>query len=319
MHQIGRAGPENRPGRARGRRRECVETSARCGVRAGVRSALSEVERWLPSPLLQASALLHLAAAAALVDDPSRWRRVAKVVFADHLVLAAAGMTPRSSLLGPNLTRLPGSEARPVVALTFDDGPDPETTPRVLDQLDRAGCTASFFAIGRRAERHPALVAEIVRRGHRIENHTYRHPPGFALLGPRAAGREIERGQATLAALAGRPPRWFRAPAGLRNPWLAGVLAGLGLELASWSRRGFDTVDGDPGRVTRRLTAGLARGEILLLHDGSSAGSTGGRPVVLEVLARVLDVLAARGLGGIALPDPPAPPAPPGLPAGAAR
>ena len=267
-----------------------------------MRSALS---RWLPSPFLQASALLHLAAAAALAADPVRWRRVAAVVLADHVALAAAGMAPRSRLLGPNLSRLPAPDDASAVALTFDDGPDPEVTPRVLDLLDEAGCRASFFAVGRRAERHPEVAAEIVRRGHRIENHTHRHPNGLAFLGPGALGREIDRAQEALAPLAGRRPRWFRAPAGVRSPWLGGVLAGRGLGLASWSRRGFDAVDGDPRRVARRLTAGLAPGEILLLHDGGSARTPAGRPVVLEVLPRVLDALAHRGLTGVALPDPP--------------
>jgi len=267
-----------------------------------VRSALS---RWLPSPFLQASALLHLAAAAALAADPVRWRRVAAVVLADHVALAAAGMAPRSRLLGPNLSRLPAPDDASAVALTFDDGPDPDVTPQVLDLLDEAGCRASFFAVGRRAERHPEVAAEIVRRGHRIENHTHRHPNGLAFLGPGALGREIDRAQEALAALAGRRPRWFRAPAGVRSPWLGGVLAGRGLGLASWSRRGFDAVDGDPRRVARRLTAGLAPGEILLLHDGGSARTPAGRPVVLEVLPRVLDALAHRGLAGVALPDPP--------------
>lgn len=279
-------------------------TAARAA--ADVRSALS---RWLPSPLLEASALLHLAAAAALAADPSRWRRVAAVVLADHVVLAAAGMTPRGRLLGPNLTRLPADAGRRAVALTFDDGPDPAATPRVLDLLDEAGCRASFFAVGRRAERHAELAAEVARRGHRIENHTHRHPNALALYGPLALGREIDRAQRALAAAAGRRPRWFRAPAGMRSPWLGGVLAGRGLALASWSRRGFDAVDRDPRRVARRLIGGLAAGDVLLLHDGGSARSAAGRPVVLEALPRVLEAMAARGLAGIALPDPPGGPA----------
>jgi len=282
------------------RRRERRGRTARDD--AALSAALS---RWLPTPLLQASALLHLAGAAALAADPVRWRRVAAVLLADHVILAAAGMTPRSRLLGPNLTRLPAPAGDAAVALTFDDGPDPAATPRVLDLLAEAGCRASFFAVGRRAQAHPEVAAEVVGRGHRIENHTHRHPNGLVFLGPGALGREIDRAQEALAAVAGRHPRWFRAPAGVRSPWLGGVLAGRGLELASWSRRGFDAVDGDPRRVARRLTAGLEPGEILLLHDGGSARAPGGRPVVLEVLPRVLDTLAARGLAGVALPDPP--------------
>jgi len=109
--------------------------------------------------------------------------------------------------------------------------------------------------------------------------------------------REIEAAQDAIAQATGRRPTLFRAPAGIRNPWLDLVLARTSLSLVSWTRRGFDTVTRDPRRVAGRLIRGLRAGDILLLHDGSSAADTAGRPVVLEALPRVLDALSARQLG----------------------
>lgn len=256
---------------------------------------------WRPSPLLGFSAGLHLAAGAAWLAAPAAWPLWAGLVVADQLLVAAACVTPRGHLLGPNLTRLPPPAAGRV-ALTFDDGPDPRVTPRVLDLLAERGVRASFFVIGRRAAEHPRLVAEMARRGHRVENHSYRHSHHFAFLGPRAQGREIDRAQDIVEDLTGRRPEHFRPPAGMRSPWLDHVLARRRLGLASWTRRGFDTVDREPRRVSRRLLRGLAGGDVLLLHDGSAAIDCRGRPVVLEVLPRLLDALAERRLRATPLP-----------------
>jgi peptidoglycan/xylan/chitin deacetylase (PgdA/CDA1 family) len=259
---------------------------------------------WRPAPLVRLSLWLHAAAVAAVIAWPGAWRLVLAVVVADHLTLVAASLWPRSTLIGPNLRRLPAAAAAGATALTFDDGPDPVVTPAVLDLLGRYNAHASFFCVGHRAEAAPELVAEIVRRGHRVENHSHRHSNLFCFLGPSAAGREIDRAQEVLAQQAGERPSYFRAPAGLRNPWLAGVLAARGLALASWTRRGFDTASADPEAVLRRLTRALAAGDILLLHDRAARPTRGGRPVVLAVLPRLLDELERRGLAAVALPPP---------------
>ena len=260
---------------------------------------------WRPSSLIQFSAGLHAAGIVALAAVPSRRPLIAKALILNHAILCAAGMLPRSRLLGANLSRLETDpRSQPRVALTFDDGPDPEITPQVLELLATYGAKASFFVIGRRAERHPGVLAEIIGRGHRLENHTYHHSNAFAFNGPRGLGREIDRAQRCLERLSGRRPTYFRAPAGMRNPWLDWVLARRRLKLASWTRRGFDTVDRRPRRVTRRLLRGLADGDVLLLHDGNAARGPSGRPVVLEVLPRVLDALAEHGLQGTGLPEP---------------
>lgn len=218
------------------------------------------------------------------------------------MLLTVLGLLPRSTLLGPNWTRLPPeSKARSEMALTFDDGPDPDVTPRVLDLLDAAGVPGSFFCIGERAARRPDLCREIVERGHAVENHTQHHGHGFSLLGPRGLAREILSAQETLTSVTGQAPRFFRAPAGLRSPLLEPVLSRLDLRLATWTRRGFDTRARNPGRVTRRLTRGLAAGDILLLHDGNAARAPDGEPMVIRVLPDLLRDIAASGLRPVTL------------------
>jgi len=258
--------------------------------------------RWSPSPLLYASGVIHLGAAAALLARPRTWPWALSALAANHLVLAAAGLWPRSQWLGPNWDRLPapgGVSAR--VAITIDDGPDPEVTPQVLAQLAERGACATFFCVGERVERHAELAREILSRGHDIENHSQRHRHNFSLLGPGAMTAEIARAQDSILRVTGVSPRFFRAPAGLRNPFLDPVLSRLQLRLASWTRRGFDTVNANAEAVYRRLANPLRDGDILLLHDGNAARGRGGKPVILEVLPRLLDALAAKQLRPVTL------------------
>lgn len=258
--------------------------------------------RWTPSPFIAGSFVLHLVAVAVVIIQPHWWAYVVATLVADHAVLTAAGLWPRSHSLGPNWTHLPAaSAARRCVALTLDDGPQPEVTPQVLDLLDVYGAKATFFCIGERVERHPELAREIVRRGHALENHSHYHRHYFSFLGPWRMGREIARAQRAIAATVGEPALFFRAPAGLRNPFLEPVLARHGLRLASWTRRGFDTIDGDADSVFLKLTRNLRAGNILLLHDGQGALTKSGSPVVLEVLPRLLTALQAAGLQTITL------------------
>jgi peptidoglycan/xylan/chitin deacetylase (PgdA/CDA1 family) len=263
--------------------------------------------RWTPAPAVRASCWLHAAAALGLAAHPAAaWPWALGGVLANHAALAAAGLCPRGRLLGPNLLRLPeDARRRGEVAVTFDDGPDPDVTPRVLDVLEEHGATASFFLIGRRAARHESLVREMVRRGHSAENHTQRHLARFAALPFGAMRREVADAGQAIAVAAGVAPRFFRPPAGLRSPLLDPVLAAAGLRHVSWTRRGFDAVSRDPAAVLRRLGGrrGLSAGGILLLHDGNAARARPeGTPVVLEVLPALLRQVAAAGLRAVSLP-----------------
>jgi len=237
-----------------------------------------------------------------LLWHPSMWLLGLVLLAANHLLLTAVGLWPRSRALGENWVRLPlAAEKSGQIAITIDDGPDPELTPQVLDLLDRYQAQATFFCIGSEAERHPELCREIVRRGHAVENHSQQHQHRFAALSFGRMAREVAAGQATLAQITGQAPLFFRAPAGLRSPFLDPILARQGLTLASWTRRGYDTRNTDAADVLRRLTSNLAAGDILLLHDGHAARSADGVPIILTVLPRLLDTIQAKNLRPVTL------------------
>lgn len=260
------------------------------------------VKRWQPTPLLWASLALHAAALIALLARPAVWPWAIGALVVNHTVLSLAGLLPRCPWLGSNWTRLPAAAAaRGEIALTIDDGPDPVVTPAVLDLLERYGARATFFCIGTQAARYPDLCRDIVRRGHAIENHSQTHGYGFALQGPRGFVRELQTAQQTLTDVTGEPPLFFRAPAGLRNPCLDPVLQRLGLQLVSWSRRAYDTRNGDARAVLRILTRSLRAGDILLLHDRHAALTAQGTPVILDVLPPLLHAIAAARLQCVTL------------------
>ena len=264
----------------------------------------TQARHWHPAPAIRISVALHAVSALTLAIQPGLWAWVVAALAANHLVLLGAVLSPRGRMLGPNLSRLPAAIARPgEVVLTFDDGPDPEVTPQVLDLLDRYQMKASFFCIGEKVAAFPDIVRDIARRGHSVENHSHGHSYAFAFYGISRLGREIDAAQSIIGAATGRLPRFVRAPAGFRSPLLDPVLARRGLQYVSWTRRGYDTYCRDPRVTLDKLTGGLAAGDILLLHDGGSARTPAGQPMVLAVLPPLLDKFRDAGLRSVALPD----------------
>jgi peptidoglycan/xylan/chitin deacetylase (PgdA/CDA1 family) len=217
-------------------------------------------------------------------------------------MLMSAGLWPRSTCLGANLVRLPNAAAqRGEVAITIDDGPDPLITPKVLAILAQHCARATFFCIGNRAAAYPQLCRSILAAGHRIENHGARHPTLVSLSGSTGWCREILDGQNLLQSITGQTPYFYRPVAGLRNVFLDPVLHNLGLQLASWTRRGFDTREQDAEKVLRRLTRQLAAGDILLLHDGNAARTPAGEALIVAVLPQLLDSIRVQGLTPVTL------------------
>jgi peptidoglycan-N-acetylglucosamine deacetylase len=252
--------------------------------------------------MLTATAAWHAAVFAGWLLAPARWPWWLAAIFVNHAIFTVAGLLPRTTLLGPNWTRLPAHPRNEdAIALTIDDGPDPEITPLVLDLLDAYKVRATFFCIGAKAARHPELAREIVARGHALENHSQVHVHTFSVTLPGALAREIDAAQRTLEAVSGERPLFFRAPAGLRNLFLEPVLRKLDLRLAAWTRRGYDTRERDPHTVARRLLDGLAPRDILLLHDGNAALTVEGKPLILAVLPRVIDAARQRHLRFVTL------------------
>jgi peptidoglycan/xylan/chitin deacetylase (PgdA/CDA1 family) len=176
-------------------------------------------------------------------------------------------------------------------ALTFDDGPDPVTTPRVLDALDAAGATATFFVIAKKAEAHPEVVREILRRGHAVGLHSYAHDRLFSLRSERRVRADLEKGIAALTGITGARPTLFRPPIGHTNPIIARVADALDLVVVGWSIGARDGIAGaSAAAVAARVRGRLHDGAIVLLHDASERGTH--TPVAADAIAEI--VLAGR-------------------------
>jgi len=197
---------------------------------------------------------------------------------------------PRIHWLAPARTLVP-SGARPAVALTFDDGPSPEVTPRVLAILREKAVPATFFCVGREVERHPELARLVAAAGHEIGSHSYGHHPLFGFLLPGRMRREIAGGQRAIAAATGVTPRLFRPPVGERHPYLADALARASLSLVMWDLRTYDTRATTAAELTARILGGVRPGSILLMHDRPGAGAE----AMIEALPGVIDRLRERG------------------------
>ncbi|MDO9151484.1 MAG: polysaccharide deacetylase family protein [Methylotenera sp.] len=264
----------------------------------------AQARNWQPTLFIKISIILHAILLVVLLAAPQLWPWLLAILIANHLVISTVGLLPRSHWLGPNWTKLPpAATLRNEIALTIDDGPDPLVTRPVLEILDRYQVKATFFQIGDHAMKHPELCREIIERGHAIENHSQRHKLYFSLMGSNSIMREITDGQETLSHITSIRPQFFRAPAGLRNPFLEPVLSRLGLKLTSWSVRAFDTQNGNVEKVKHKLIAGLRPGAIILLHDGNAARTKADEPIILAVLPAILEAAREKGLHFVTLAE----------------
>ncbi|MDB4880742.1 MAG: pgdA2 [Gemmatimonadetes bacterium] len=216
--------------------------------------------------------------------------------------LAAHGTWHRNSpVFGRVLTSLPGGT--PEVSITFDDGPSPEATPRILDALADAGVRATFFVLGRHADRWPHLVRRMAAEGHQLANHGYYHRK-LHRRSPAYVRDDLQRGtDAILSATGLASLRHFRAPHGFRNPWVTPIAASLGQRTVGWSLGVWDSARPGAAEISRRALAGLAPRSILLLHDGDGYDADGDRTQTAEALPVILHGLRERGLRAVTLPD----------------
>lgn len=205
-----------------------------------------------------------------------------------------AAYTWGSYLFSPGgIRRGRGSECR--AALTFDDGPDPAHTPRVLDILASERVPATFFLIGRRAARAPELARRIVDEGHDLGNHTWSHR-SLWLCGPRETEREIVQGHEAIAKAAGSAPRFFRAPWGMTNLAVFPVLRRLGTPCVFWTVQPEGRRPADPELQLRRVTERVKPGAILDLHDADGVPGAGAR-----IVQTLPDLIAAVRRAGYTL------------------
>lgn len=240
--------------------------------------------------MAERSGLVALSLALLLLPLDARLAPLPPALFL--LLCAAAPLFPGFSFFLPIISR--GRSGLPVVALTFDDGPDPQTTARLLELLARHGAPATFFVTGRRAGLHPGLIRSILERGHTIGNHSYSHDNLIMLKSPGALLREIQRAQEVFLQFGFRPLA-FRPPVGVTNPWLADALARTGLYVVNFSRRAGDRGNRCVTRISRRILAGLRPDDIIMLHDVAPRDAAGAEVWLAEV-ERVLAGIEARGL-----------------------
>jgi len=172
------------------------------------------------------------------------------------------------------------------IALTFDDGPDPEWTPRVLDVLADAGVRGTFFVIGERAARAPGVVRRIAAEGHELGNHSWSHRAPW-LCGPRATDEQVRRGHETIATLTGVAPRHFRPPWGMVNAAMFGAVRRVGERCVFWSIQPEGQRPAPAERQVEHVLRRAHAGAIVDLHDAE------GTPAAPERLLRVLPPLLA--------------------------
>ena len=246
------------------------------------------------SPLNRQTVAVGVALAAKIAVIASGfWRTqplaATSIFFGSDLWVLHGLLYPNATSLMPVVTNF--VTPRREVWLTIDDGPEPATTPAMLELLEQHDARATFFLIGAKVAAHPALVREILRRGHSIGNHTQTHPLAtFWFAGRQRTEKEIALCDSALTAAGAPRAEWFRSPAGIKTLWLHRALARNHQRLVGWSNRGVEQLSTSAARPLQRLIKGLRPGAILLLHES--------RPHAVQRLALLSGLLEHLGPAG---------------------
>jgi peptidoglycan-N-acetylglucosamine deacetylase len=230
----------------------------------------------------------------ATARGPIAWIGALAVFAVGVGVLAWIVFDVNSSFWARTLWR--ADRATGAVALTFDDGPSPEFTPRVLQILEAKHVLAAFFVVGEHARARPDLVARIDSAGHLVGNHTDRHGWAFHFQLWARIRRELGACNAAVHAAIGKEPRLFRSPQGFKNPALGDVLNEMGLLAIGWQVRGLDAVEPDANEIVRRIVSNVKPGGVVQMHDGTTAIGLQSREATLQALPTVIDGIRASGL-----------------------
>jgi len=207
-------------------------------------------------------------------------------------VWAAGAYAPNSRIFGPVIGRGPRDDRS--LYLTFDDGPSPSATPRVLEILARHHVPATFFMVGRHVRLFPDLAREVRAAGHEIGNHTEHHRK-LHLAGPATVREELAQAHQAIVEHTGWTPRLFRAPHGYRNPFVTAATRCLGYRVIGWSFGVWDSSRPGAGVILRRVVRRLAPGAIILLHDGDGDDPAGDRSQTAEALEGIITEAQGRG------------------------
>ncbi len=222
-------------------------------------------------------------------------------VGAGAVAYAGPALAPVVPAIGNSLPLVLRQEGAEGVALTFDDGPHPEGTPAVLEALREAGAVATFFLAGEQVERRPALVAEVVAAGHRVELHCHRHRNQLRLT-PRQLLADADRARAAIEEAGGQAISDYRPPYGIFSAAGLRAVRGRGWRPLLWSRWGRDwTRNATPARIARRVSADIGAGDVVLLHDADHYSAPGSWVRTAAALPIILEELEARGLKSVLL------------------
>jgi peptidoglycan/xylan/chitin deacetylase (PgdA/CDA1 family) len=221
---------------------------------------------------------------------------------------ALGAVHPRAQIFGPTVCRTNRPEK---LAITFDDGPNPTITPKLLDLLAKHNAKATFFLVGKYVRESPGLVKEMVQQGHAVGNHTDTHP-NLIFCGPQKTQSELLCCSESLAGITGEKPRWFRPPFGFRSPWLGGIATRQGMRLAMWTLLPGDWRVVSPDWLIARMRpvaeharkklppgtgyGGGLTGDILCLHDGDYARPNADRLHTVKALEHWLQRWRDLGL-----------------------
>jgi len=201
---------------------------------------------------------------------------IVTALFLIHLIYASAHICSQAYIS----TYCKADTSEKKIAITFDDGPDPEITPKVLDILDAFSVKATFFCIGKQIEEHSEILKLIDQRGHLVGNHTWSHEQWFDLYSTQKMKSDINKTNGLIFNITGRRTKLFRPPYGVTNPSLKKAIRDFDFNTIGWSIRSFDTVN-HIKKTLFRIKKKLQPGAIILFHDN--------REQIIEILTPFLE------------------------------
>lgn len=245
------------------------------------------LRRRLVNPL---ALVLILGLAVMAIFIPLPWWAFALVIFIWFLITAFGSFFVKWNY---HLNSLHSNKktAENWVAITFDDGPNPEFTPIVLKLLREHGARATFFCIGHHVENHPDILKQILGEGHSIGNHTYSHSKSFGFFNSKKVKAELQATKSIVKKLTGIEMNLYRPAFGVTNPQIEKSVKSLGLQSIGWSVRSLDTTLRSENTILDRITSKVSKGDIILLHDTSEK--------TIAVLERLLVFLRKENLQSV--------------------
>ena len=210
-------------------------------------------------------------------------------------LLTVGALYPRSQIFGRVKWR--GANRLPTVALTFDDGPNGEYTPQILDVLRDHDAVATFFVVGKNVERYPEVVLRAAKEGHVIGSHSFNHK-ALTFRRIESIRQKIEQTEGAVLVAAGLAPTLFRPPYGFRNPMVLRAARDLGYQVVTWSVTSTDWKRIGAAAIARQVLDKVRPGSIVLFHDGP-----GDRSQTVESLPIIVDELHRRGYWTVTVPE----------------